>query len=184
MSTQDPLASPKLGALPGLPFAADDLADTFQLLRHALIRCGDFVEGVCDFALDAQIIAAHAHGEVAGPHGLQRLQQVLVGIGIAVWLATAVFTTRTRCRTDVSHEISLRAGRPESLRSDEPVRSIRTELESYQARRLAKVKYPMEPRGCFKVPRLRELFCQSKPSCDSDKKSHKVPITLLHDELA
>ena len=67
----------ELDALPGLAFAADDLADTLELLRHALIGGDDFVEGVGDLALDAEMIAGHPHREVAGAHRLQRVQQIL-----------------------------------------------------------------------------------------------------------
>ena len=62
---------PETDALAGLPFAADHLADAFQLLRHPLVGGGDLVEGVRDLALDPEIVAAHAHGEIAGPHGLK-----------------------------------------------------------------------------------------------------------------
>ena len=40
-------------ALPGLAFAADDLADALELLRHALVGGDDVVEGVGDLAEDA-----------------------------------------------------------------------------------------------------------------------------------
>ena len=71
MSAQEPLASPNLTRWRVLPFAADHLADAFELLRHALVGGDDLVEGVGDLALDPEIVAAHAHGEIAGAHGLQ-----------------------------------------------------------------------------------------------------------------
>src|SRR5262249_27729697 len=55
----------ELDALPGLAFTADHLADALQLLRHAFIGGNDLVEGVGDLALDAEMVAGHAHREIA-----------------------------------------------------------------------------------------------------------------------
>ncbi|MEY9616069.1 hypothetical protein ABIF21_008943 [Bradyrhizobium elkanii] len=74
----------EIDALAGLSLAADDLADARQLLRHALVGGCDFVEGVRDLAVDAEIVAAHPNREVAGAHRLQRLQQVVRGIEASV----------------------------------------------------------------------------------------------------
>ena len=74
----------ELDALPGFAFAADDLADALQLLRHALIGGDDLVECVGDLALDAEMIAGHPHREIPAAHRLQRVQQILQGIGISV----------------------------------------------------------------------------------------------------
>ena len=89
MSAHEPLDEVELDALPGLAFAADDLADALQLLRHALVGGDDFVEGVGDLALDAEVVAGHPHREIARPHRLQGVQQILHRIGLAVggWLA-------------------------------------------------------------------------------------------------
>jgi hypothetical protein len=78
----------ELDALPGLAFAADDLADVLQLLRHSLVGGDDFVEGVGDLALDADVIAGHPNREIARAHRLQRMQQILHRVGRAVggWL--------------------------------------------------------------------------------------------------
>ena len=43
----------ELDALAGLAFAADDLADMFELLRHPLVGGDDLVEGVGDLAGEA-----------------------------------------------------------------------------------------------------------------------------------
>ncbi len=90
MSPQEPLDEVELDALPGLAFAADDLADALQLLRHALVGGDDLVEGVGDLALDAEVIAGHPHREIARAHRLQCVQQILHRIGLAVgagWFA-------------------------------------------------------------------------------------------------
>ena len=82
-------------ALAGAAFAADDLADAFELPRHALVGAGDFVEGVGDLADETDAVAGHAHGEVADPHGLQGVQKfrqaagIDVGAGIAIDLGLA-----------------------------------------------------------------------------------------------
>ncbi len=78
----------ELDALAGLALAADDLADALELLGHALVGGDDLVEGVGDLAGDADVVAGHADGEVAGPHGLQGMQEFVqfargfaVGVG-------------------------------------------------------------------------------------------------------
>ena len=60
-----------------LALAADDMADAFELLRHALVGSDDLVEGVGDLAEDADLAARHAYREVAHAHGLQRAQEVM-----------------------------------------------------------------------------------------------------------
>ena len=74
----------ELDALPCLAFAPDHLADALQLLRHALVGGDDFVEGVGDLALDAEVVAGHPDREIARPHRLQGVQQILHRIGGAV----------------------------------------------------------------------------------------------------
>ena len=64
-----------------LPSRPDHLADALELLRHALVGGDDFVESVGDLALDAEMIAGHAHREIAGAHRLQGVQQILQGGG-------------------------------------------------------------------------------------------------------
>jgi hypothetical protein len=72
-------------ALAGLALAADDLAHPFELLGHALVGGHDLVERVGDLAEDPELIAGHPHREIADPHGLQRLQQLIhLGRGAAV----------------------------------------------------------------------------------------------------
>src|SRR6185503_16193502 len=74
----------ELDALPRLALASDDLADVLQLLRHALVGGDDFVEGIGDLALDADVVAGHPYREIARAHRLQCMQQVLHGIGRSV----------------------------------------------------------------------------------------------------
>ena len=62
-------------ALTGLAFAAHDLADALELPRHALVGGDDLVEGVGDLAHEADLVARHAHREIADPHGLQRVEE-------------------------------------------------------------------------------------------------------------
>src|SRR6266498_2590000 len=59
----------ELHALACLSFAAHDLADTFELLRHALVGGDDLVEGVGDLAQQADLTAGHAYREVPHAHG-------------------------------------------------------------------------------------------------------------------
>ena len=90
ISPQAPPDRPSLHALARLALAADHLADLLELLRHPLVGGDDLVEGVGDLALDAELVAGHPHREVADPHGLQRVKQVVeierlraVGAGLA-----------------------------------------------------------------------------------------------------
>jgi len=50
-------------ALPRLSFPTDNLADALELLRHALVRCDDFVEGIGDLAVDPKMVAGHSRRE-------------------------------------------------------------------------------------------------------------------------
>jgi hypothetical protein len=59
----------------------------FQLLRHALVGGDDFVEGVGDLSLDAELIAGHPHGKVSDLHGLKRRKQI-----VEIERSAAVFT--------------------------------------------------------------------------------------------
>ena len=55
-----------------------NLAHVLELLRDALIRGDDGIEGIADFAGDAGLMARQPHGEVAGLHGVQRVQQFML----------------------------------------------------------------------------------------------------------
>ena len=90
MPPQAPPATPKPHARARLAFAADDLADPLELLRHPLVGGDDLVEGVGDLALQADLVARHANREIAGARELQRREQVaqVVWVGVAsrdVW---------------------------------------------------------------------------------------------------
>ena len=61
----------------GFAFAADDLADALELLRHALVGGDDIVEGIRDLAEDAVLLNSHSYGEVSAAHCAQGLQQIL-----------------------------------------------------------------------------------------------------------
>ena len=63
-------------ALLGLAFAADDLADAVELLRHAFVGGDDIVKSVGDFAPQAVPIARQPDGKIAPPHGAQDDEQV------------------------------------------------------------------------------------------------------------
>ena len=67
----------ELHALAGLAFAAHDMADALELLRHALVGGDDLVERIGDLAEQADLVAGHAHGEVAHAHRLQRIEQIV-----------------------------------------------------------------------------------------------------------
>ena len=85
ISPQAPLERPNRTRCLVLPSLADALADALELLRHALVGGDDLVERVGDLAVDADVIAGHAHRKVADAHRLQRLQQfVHFGRGFAV----------------------------------------------------------------------------------------------------
>ena len=80
----------ELHALAGLALASHHLANQLELLRHALVGCDDLVESVGDLAVDAEIVAAHPHREVAAAHRLQGQQQFRAGIlvrhAVGFWL--------------------------------------------------------------------------------------------------
>ena len=71
-------------ALPGFSFAADDLSDALELLRHSLVGGDDLVEGIGNLALDPEMIAGHSHRKIAGAHCLQGVQQILQRGGASV----------------------------------------------------------------------------------------------------
>ena len=51
----------KFHALFGLSFAANDLADALELLRHALVGGDDFIKSIRNLAIDANAITGHAY---------------------------------------------------------------------------------------------------------------------------
>ena len=75
-------APPPTSPLPAPP--AHDLTDALELLRHSLVGGDDFIEGIGDLALDAEMVAGHSHREIAASHRLQRLQQFLRRVGRSV----------------------------------------------------------------------------------------------------
>ena len=81
-------------ALPGTAVAAHHLADPFQLLGHALVGGDDFVKRVGDLAEDADTVAGHADGEVADPHGLQRMKEFRQALGIDLGFASLMVRRR------------------------------------------------------------------------------------------
>ncbi len=72
-----PMREVELHPLARLSFATHDLTDALELLRHAFVGSHDLVEGVGDFAQEADLIAGHADREVAHAHGLQRIQEIV-----------------------------------------------------------------------------------------------------------
>src|SRR4029077_19311478 len=99
----------ELEALARLSFAADHLADPLELLCHPLIGGDDLVEGVGDLAFDAEVIAGHAHGEIAASHRLQCLKQFLgrIRLSIGVRLGLGATASGWRSGAKISHEIPL-----------------------------------------------------------------------------
>ena len=63
-------------ALAGLAFAAHHLPNALELTRHALVGGDDLIEGIGDLAHDADLVARHAHREIADAHGLQGMQEL------------------------------------------------------------------------------------------------------------
>ena len=96
-------------ALAGLPLATDNLADALELLRHPLIGGDDLVERIRDLAVDPEIIAAHAHREVAGTHGLERPKQILTCISALGPLAIPAEALSLRQRIvgaiEIAHQV-------------------------------------------------------------------------------
>ncbi len=87
----------ELDALPRLALAPDLLADAFELLRDPLIGGGDLVEGVGDLAGHAVLVAGHPHGEIADPHGLQGMQEIVFEGSGAVALIAGTAHRFSRC---------------------------------------------------------------------------------------
>src|SRR5262249_44370844 len=71
-----PFGQAKAHALAGLAFAANHLADALELFGHALVGGDDLIKGIGHLAHQADLVACHAHREVADPRGLQRLQEL------------------------------------------------------------------------------------------------------------
>src|SRR5450432_4793519 len=76
----------------------DNLADMLELLRDALVRGNDGVEGIADLACDPDLMAGQPHRKISGLHRVQRIQQLMLvklrGSSVAVHsgLARAAFT--------------------------------------------------------------------------------------------
>jgi hypothetical protein len=100
-----------------LSFAAHDLADTLELLRHSLIGGHDLVEGVGNLAVNTEMIAGHSHRKVTAAHRLQGLQQFLrrIRLSIAVGLDFDAPTRRVD-RTEFTHGIEFPSKKPEKRR--------------------------------------------------------------------
>ena len=75
ISPQAPCARPNFTRCAGLAFAADDLADLLELLRHPLIGGDDLVERIGDLAGETDLVARQPDRKIADAHGLQRLQK-------------------------------------------------------------------------------------------------------------
>src|SRR5262245_11763316 len=67
----------ELHPLARLSFAAHDLADPLELLRHALVGGDDFIERVGDLAQETDLAARQANREVTHTHRLQRVQKIV-----------------------------------------------------------------------------------------------------------
>ena len=84
----------------GLAFAADDLANALELLRHPLVGGHDVVERIGYFSKQAVVFAAHPDGEVAGAHRTERLQKVLQLDGRRCVRSVVLRLARTLSRRD------------------------------------------------------------------------------------
>jgi hypothetical protein len=105
------VAKAELHALARLSFAAHDLADTLELLRHALVGGDDLVEGVGDLAQQADLTAGHAYREVPHAHGLQRIQKI-VELGRCAAIDRAIGHCHRAWRRAVGLEFAGRLGVP------------------------------------------------------------------------
>ena len=66
----------KAHALASLALAAHHLPNALELPRHALVGGDDLIEGVGDLAHEADLVAGHAHREIADAHCLQGMQEL------------------------------------------------------------------------------------------------------------
>ena len=103
ISPQAPLGQAELHALAGLAFAPDLLADALELLGHPLVGGGDLVEGVGDLAEHAVLIAGHADGEIADPHGLQGVEKIVLEWGGG---QSCLYRSRSRIRGAVASGVA------------------------------------------------------------------------------
>ena len=87
----------ELHALAGLALAADDLPDTLELLRHALVGGGDLVEGVGDLFTIAGLLTGHADRKIARAHRLQGGQELVFKRCRTIARRYRVFRQRNRC---------------------------------------------------------------------------------------
>src|SRR6516164_7722536 len=104
-----PMRQVELHPLARLSFAAHDLTDALELLRHAFVGSHDLVEGVGDLAQEADLIAGHADREVAHAHGLQRIQEVVqLGRCAAIDAAIGHFSRHRTRRWTIGLELTNR----------------------------------------------------------------------------
>ena len=96
----------ELHALADTAIAADVLPDPLELLRHALVRGGNLVEGVGDLFADASLLAGHADREIAGADRLERRQQLIFEGGTAVPRRYRVLRQLSRCGGAVQARIA------------------------------------------------------------------------------
>ena len=87
---------PELHPCARLALATHHLADMRELRGHALVGRDDFVECVGNLALQPGPVARQAHREIADPHGLQGMQQLVHAEGMPVQLAVASFEDGAR----------------------------------------------------------------------------------------
>jgi hypothetical protein len=71
--------------LPDLSVPTDNLTDTLELLRHALIGGHNLIEGVGNLTGEPDVTSGHSDGEIANPHGLEGIEQfMLFGQGTGI----------------------------------------------------------------------------------------------------
>ena len=89
---------PELHPCARLPLATNHLPDMREFRGHALIRRYNLVECVGNLALQTCPVARQAHREIADPHGLQRMQQLMHAEGMPVQAAVASLEDGARDR--------------------------------------------------------------------------------------
>jgi hypothetical protein len=86
---------------------------SIQLLRHSLISGDDFIEGVGDLSLDAEMVPGYSYREVSTSHRLERVKQLLrrVGIPVCVRFDFGTTTGGRSARAEITHGIPLKQKR-------------------------------------------------------------------------
>jgi hypothetical protein len=63
--------------LPGAALFSYHLADMFELIGYPLVCGNDIVEGVSNPASNSFMAAEYPNGEIALPHGMERIEKIV-----------------------------------------------------------------------------------------------------------